>query len=222
MKTNRVLINLGCGHTRPDGWINTDSSLNALFQKMPALRSLLTYYAKRVAYTSGNVQFMDLNNPWQFDSASVDVVYASHVFEHLRRTSADLFLKEAFRVLRNEGVIRLAVPDLYQLAMIYVSSYQNGEEDSSKNFLEIVNLHKDNTYKENQNLMIRAINLWQGYPHQHKYMYDVLSLSKLLRLYGFTEVCESTYGESQYIPEIKQVEYTKEGVPAIYLEAKKP
>lgn len=46
---------------------------------------------------------MNLNRRWRFTSGSVDVVYASHVFEHLTLRTSGLFMSEAMRVLRLRG-----------------------------------------------------------------------------------------------------------------------
>src|SRR5438552_17857660 len=112
----RTLLNVGCGATRPADWINTDCSLNAWIQRTAAGRALARAVVRSTEYKSSNVCFMNLNKPWPWSDASIDVVYGSHVFEHLRLRSAALFLVEAKRVLKTGGVIRLVVPDLYKLA----------------------------------------------------------------------------------------------------------
>ncbi|KAF3889675.1 MULTISPECIES: class I SAM-dependent methyltransferase [Nostocales] len=217
----RILLNLGCGQTRPLGWINTDSSLNSLFQKYPIIQHLMIKIHKSIKYSTSNVIFMDLRYAWKFKDCSVDVVYASHVFEHLTLKTSQLFMNEAFRVLRPNGILRIVVPDLYQLAKNYVSRYEQGDEIASQEFLEFINLHKEGTYSKNRNIFVKILNFLQSYPHQHKYMYDALSIKHFMSANGFVDICESTYGESKYISEISQVEFTKEGVPSIYIESKK-
>ena len=63
---------------------------------------------------------------------------------------------------------------------------------------------------------------WQGYPHQHKFMYDEKSLTKKLKEKGFNEIRSLRYGVSDYIPQIADVEGSKESYLSVYLEAKKP
>ncbi|MBF2004227.1 MAG: methyltransferase domain-containing protein [Chlorogloeopsis fritschii C42_A2020_084] len=221
-KSDRVLLNLGCGHIRPIGWINTDSSLNAFLQKFPFLQIVLKKYSNLVIYESQNVTYMDLRKRWKFTSNSVDVVYTSHLFEHLSLIHTELFLREAYRVLKPKGVIRIVVPDLCQLAKQYIEAYEQNKEDASNTFLYCLNLHKEGFYPSNRRFAKRVIDWMQGYPHQHKYMYDYLSLKKIMQSAGFINQNESSYGESKYIPEIKQVEYTGEGMPSIYIESTKP
>ncbi|MCC6428786.1 MAG: methyltransferase domain-containing protein [Phycisphaerales bacterium] len=52
----------------------------------------------------------------QFPDASVTEIYASHVYEHLNyHTELRKALKEAHRVLKPGGILRLGVPDLETL-----------------------------------------------------------------------------------------------------------
>jgi SAM-dependent methyltransferase len=215
----RVLLNLGCGDTGPKGWINADCSLNILAQKYRLLRPFARRILKSKVYESHNVAYMSLNRAWKFSSDSVDVVYASHVFEHLTQYAAELFLQEAIRVLKRNGVVRLVVPDLLALADQYVSAARNDDVAASSRFLYAINLHKENAYPRQRHYLYRIVNWLQNYPHQHKYMYDNLSLRKCLQVAGFKRVQQCGYGVSQHISEICDVECTGEGIPAIYFEA---
>jgi hypothetical protein len=53
-------------------------------------------------------------------------------------------------------------------------------------------------------------------------MYDEKSLRLKLIEFGFTKVESKTYGNSQYINDIKDVEGTRELYLSVYLEALKP
>jgi predicted SAM-dependent methyltransferase len=217
---NRVLLNLGCGNTRPQNWINTDSSLNSLAQRWGFTRKIARRLIKSAVYESSNVAFMDLNRKWPWRENTVDVVYASHVFEHLKLQSTKIFLNEAHRVLKPQGIIRLVVPDLFQLAQRYLAEIGNGDHNASHSFLYALNLHLENSAGKTKQIF-RMIHWWQGYPHQHKYMYDAFSLTDRLQEAKFAEIRQSGYGRSDYIPEILDVECTAEGIPGIYFEAKK-
>lgn len=196
-----------------------DSSLNSLVQRIPGVRRLMkvlgrTTYELPAAY-------LDVRSAWPLADGSVDVVYASHLFEHLTMHDGQTFLREARRVLRPSGVLRLVVPDLYALAKQYVRSFEQGDSEASVPFLFAINLHREQAYGAHRSLLVRLLNGYQGYPHQHKYMYDSASLSAMIRAEGFVDVRSGTYGCSEYIPEILDVENTKEGQPSIYLEAKR-
>lgn len=216
-------INHGCGSVRPKGWINTDNSLNAQVQKIPVLgRWIEKNVIKSAHYDNPDVHYTNLNKKWNFKDNSVDVVYASHLFEHLSHKAARLFLSESYRCLKPGGVVRIVVPDLYKLAKKYVTDVENGNENASTHFLWAINLDKENMYPSNKmNFLKKAIASKQQYPHQHKYMYDNLSLPKMLREFGFSEIVSSGYGISNYIKDIKDVEGASESYISIYIEAKK-
>ena len=90
-------LNLGCGPTNfGKDWIHIDSGE-------------FDHIDKR--YKS----IVDLD----FEAESVDLIYASHVLEYFDRKEATKVLLEWFRVLKNGGILRLAVPDFEVMANLY-------------------------------------------------------------------------------------------------------
>lgn len=57
-----------------------------------------------------------------YDENSVDLIYASHVFEYFDRDEANDVLKNWKKVLKSGGTLRLAVPDFEACAKLYVNS----------------------------------------------------------------------------------------------------
>jgi predicted SAM-dependent methyltransferase len=216
-------LNLGCGEVRPVGWVNTDSSLNANLQRIPVVGKIVNKMFKTVTYNSSNIVYMNLNKPWRaYNDNSVDVVYASHLFEHLSLTAADLFLRESFRSLKPGGVIRIVVPDLYKVCKKYISDYESGNPDASDFIMWAINMHREGQYGSRIGFLKKQVLEWQGYPHQHKFMYDEKSLGKKLTAAGFKDIRSLEYGVSEYIPGIKEVEGDRERYLSVYLEGKKP
>jgi predicted SAM-dependent methyltransferase len=131
-------------------------------------------------------------------------------------------IKEAFRCLKRNGVIRLVVPDLYKLCKKYISEYEaNSNISSSEQLLWALNLHREGQYGMNIPWFKKLVFEWQGYPHQHKYMYDFKSLYQLLHEQGFSAIQEKQYAQSDYISQILDVEGTVESYISVYLEARK-
>ncbi|WP_243358657.1 class I SAM-dependent methyltransferase [Fundidesulfovibrio terrae] len=91
------LLNLGCGARHHPDWVNVDFSSH-----------------------SPGVLAHDLKEPLPFPDGTFDAVYHSHVLEHLPRAAVPGFLAECRRVLRPDGVIRVAVPDLERIARTYL------------------------------------------------------------------------------------------------------
>ena len=217
-----IKLNLGCGSVRPLGWINTDSSLNATIQKIPWFGKKIAKLFNPIEYNDTNVVYMNLNRTWKYKDNSVDIVYASHLFEHLTLKSAHLFLKEAIRTLKPGGTIRVVVPDLYKISKKYIEDYEKDSgKDTTKFIMWAINMHREGQYGH-VSFLKREVLEWQGYPHQHKFMYDDKSLTVKLTEAGFTDIMSFCYGKSHYIKDIKDVEGTKESYLSVYLEGKKP
>jgi ubiquinone/menaquinone biosynthesis C-methylase UbiE len=184
---------------------------------------MITRPFNKVVYDSGNMVYMNLNKKWQYADNSVDIVYASHLFEHLSSGSAKLFLQESYRTLKPGGVIRIVVPDLYKICKAYINEYETSQtEDPTEYIMWAINMHREGQYGSKIGLLKKMVLESQGYPHQHKFMYDEKSLSKRLKESGFVKILSLTYGVSEYIKDIKDVEGTKESYLSVYLEALKP
>lgn len=82
-------VHLGCGVHYIPGMINCDGNV---FRKIDL--------------------WMDMRNPLPFADQSVAVVYCSHTLEHLFPDDAIVALREIRRVLKPDGVARIAVPSI--------------------------------------------------------------------------------------------------------------
>lgn len=90
-------LNLGCGPTFIDDWTNIDFVSN-----------------------SKHVIAHNLLKGIPFEDNTFDCVYHSHVLEHFSKLEAKNFIAECYRVLKPEGIIRIAIPDLEQIAINYL------------------------------------------------------------------------------------------------------
>ena len=98
---NPRMLNLGCGRQFHPDWINVD--LEAV---------------------SDEVLEHDLTRGLPFEEESIDVVYHSHVLEHLKPQEGVKLLEECFRVMKPGGVLRIVVPDLECIARLYLENHQ--------------------------------------------------------------------------------------------------
>jgi len=103
-KDGKVYVNLGCG-------VNTSSE----FVNIDAIPFKHTHWI-------ANIQ-----NLFMFPNNSVDMIYASHVIEHIPRKNVEQSLSEWLRVLKNGGVLRFGVPNFDALVEIYNLSGKNTE-----------------------------------------------------------------------------------------------
>jgi SAM-dependent methyltransferase len=57
----------------------------------------------------------DITKPLAFKNDSVDFILIEHCLEHVTPAEGYRFLKEALRILKRKGVIRVIVPDLHKM-----------------------------------------------------------------------------------------------------------
>jgi predicted SAM-dependent methyltransferase len=218
-----IKLNLGCGQIRPAGWINADSSMNTLIQKF-ILGKWIARALGAVMFDTSNVIYMNLNKKWKrIKDNTVDVVYASHLFEHLEIEKTKIFLAEAYRTIKPGGCIRLVMPDLYAHCKEYIMNIDKGQEDASRQLLWAMNLYEKGP-DQKVSVLHKLLGLFQGSPHRHKYMYDKLSLTRLLTDFSFKDIQLNVYGQSNYVKDINDVEgpHLYGGYPnSIYIEARK-
>jgi predicted SAM-dependent methyltransferase len=94
-----VLVNVGAGNVRLDGWINTD-----------------------VVWWSD--MYLDLTRPWPVPPGSVDGIFGDNVIEHFPLDVARTVLRHCHDALRPGGTIRLATPDVERTARAYLENPQ--------------------------------------------------------------------------------------------------
>lgn len=107
-------LNLGCGDRFHPSWTNIN-----------------------FISTGEGVIAHDLKHGIPFPDNSFDAVYHSHVLEHFPKEEAEPFIRDCYRVLRPQGVLRVVVPDLEQIAKMYLYSLEkasNGSEEWEQNY----------------------------------------------------------------------------------------
>lgn len=138
-----IKINMGCGwRDFGEDWIHIDG---------------------------GDYDHLDYNDitKLQFDDNSVDLIYASHVIEYFNRHEVIGLLLEWRRVLKPNGVLRLAVPNFKAISSLYQSSKYNLEDFLGPIFGQM-KMGEETIY--------------------HKTTYDYESLRKILLQWGFHNV----------------------------------
>jgi predicted SAM-dependent methyltransferase len=99
-------VNLGCGAHFHQSWINID-----------------------FVSTGEGVIAHNLTTGIPLPTDSMEVVYHSHVLEHFTKLQAELFIQECFRVLKKNGIIRIAVPDLEGIIKEYIDIIEKLKKD---------------------------------------------------------------------------------------------
>lgn len=162
-----IMLNLGCGTDYKEPWVNIDNNSDENIEKLD-----LNW---------------DLRNPLPYKDNSVDFIFNEHFFEHLEVEEALKSMKDFRRVLKQGGIMRIAMPDLESV----VDHYQSVPLDQDPVIKEF-NLEFVKTRAEWMNISFR----WWG----HKWLYDWEELERRLKEAGFTKMkrCklrESTHSE---------------------------
>lgn len=189
-------INIGCGKTPTEGWINFDNSPSIMLANSPFIyffakifRFLNKEQIENINWNKKNkILFADAKKKIPLHNDSAECIYTSHMMEHLSKEESVSFLNEAFRVLEPGGILRIAVPDLKLAVNFYV---QTQDADT---FMEKILLAPPpiNTIKEKISLF------FTGY-RQHQWMYDEKSLSKLIKKVGFKQIFICKAGETNIL-----------------------
>lgn len=218
MALGRYRINIGCGMTLTEGWLNFDNSPSVRLSAWPvvwktlsrlgiissAQRSYIEFCARNHVVYANAVSRIPL------EDGSVEAVYSSHMLEHLNRDEAEGFLSEALRVLQPGGVIRLALPDL---AMAVDSYRRDGDADAFIDGL-LVAAPPLSSLKDRLRL------LFSGYRH-HQWMYDGNSLMALVGRNGFADAVIQPPGQTM-IGDPGSLDLQERSDQSVYVEARKP
>jgi len=202
------VLNLGCGtktSPHPDV-VNVDWSIYLRIRRRPWLSSLALLVLDetrrdRLRALPPNIRVHNLANGIPFDDHSVDVVYHSHLLEHLDRDVAERFMLEVRRVLRSGGIQRIVVPDLEAICRDYLDHLERGAEKRSEwsrhdEYVAalIEQSVRREAYGSSQQGSVRRsfenalIGDARRRGETHQWMYDWMNLSALLGRTGFARI----------------------------------
>lgn len=148
---NKVKLHIGCGDKRLEGFTNID---------VRPLESV--------------DEVDDINYLYKYQENSIDLIYACHVMEHLGRLEYKRTLQRWHNLLKDGGVLRLAVPDIEMVFTHY-------------------NQHKDLK-------CLRGL-LWGGQTYEHNFHYmgwDFKTLEQDLLDTGFKVVKRYDWKDTEH------------------------
>lgn len=209
--------NVGCGQTPTANWHNFDNSPSIWLAKRPILVKVLstlglinTHQKNFISYLRSNdIVWADVAKNIPLPNDSLEVVYTSHMLEHLDRDEAKQFLLEARRVLKPGGIIRICVPDFRIIVNNYLA-HQDADKAVAETYMAI---SKPRTFASRVHYAL------VGGRHHH-WMYDSQSLSKLLTSVNFSTPVILTPGETT-IPNPGELNLFERSDVSLYVEAKK-
>lgn len=168
-------LHLGCGIHTKLGWVNIDRWLPG---ETPSRDGAI-------------VINHDLTQGLPLADSSCREIYSSHLLEHFSAVEGVGLLKDCHRVLRRRGRLRTCVPDFARLAHAYV-------EGNSDYFAPLYDIFGGNMGDgvEGSNTIMDAMNNALYQFGEHRCMYDMEKLVRLLSAIGFSVVRPSSFDPS--------------------------
>ena len=160
-------IHFGCGNIKFPGWLNTD------------------IYYRDINLTVEPDMYVDITKLLPFRTNSAKYLYSEHLIEHIEVEKISIFFKEAHRVLKKGGILRVATPDLNHIARKYLS-----RDWKRQDWLTWPEYRFIKTPAEMLNIALR----WWG----HKYLYDETELRRRLKESGFKKLKRVELGKSKH------------------------
>ena len=136
--------------------------------------------------------FLDARKTFPFEDKTFDCVFSEHQLEHLTYEEGSFMLKECYRILKTEGKIRIATPDLEVILALYKNKNKSKIQEQ---YIEAYRKHFLQSFNRNNKEVFVINNMF--YNFCHKFIYDKETLVSSLKSAGFTGINQYTPGESK-------------------------
>lgn len=176
-------LQIGAGPNEFPGWLNADFS--------PRSRSAI---------------FMDATQPFPLPGASFDFIFSEHMIEHVPFEQGQKMIAECFRVLKPGGTIRIATPNLENVAALETA----GPTEAQQRYVRwAIDNHVEYAPRDGKGAeggyrpSYVINNFFWGFGHY--FVYDPASLGGALTRAGFSDVRSFMPGESD-VAELRGLE----------------
>ena len=169
------------------------------------------YYKNKDNFQKTRIHYDMRNDNIPYDNNTVDNIYCSHVIEHIEEKYADKFFRECKRVLKENSILRIVVPDakfLFEMANFentYYAwhKYYNKKESidmlvekihTSRHELKNYGLKKkvdEYTYDDLMHELTFDSKFDEQNPHNHINYWDFEKIEKYKKKYNFSKIIKS-------------------------------
>jgi predicted SAM-dependent methyltransferase len=153
----------------------------------------------------------DAATRYPFPDGAVSSVYSEHFIEHLSLEQGLAWMREAYRLLKPGGVLRLSTPDLEA----YCRGYLDEKQEMYNAWARGLRTHRVDLLPRRT---FRFNTLMRQWGHQYLYDYDELAL--ILSTARFKQITRCDYRSGTR--DIAQHDQAWRRPGSLYLEAKKP
>lgn len=157
-------LQIGCGKNPLQGWLNTDIDAR-------------------------NGIYLDATRPLPLPEECIDCIFTEHMFEHISYRDGNRFLREACRVLKRGGKIRIATPNL----AFIIRLFSEVDADLAQRYIKF-QVDRFIPYAKVYTRGNVVNNFFYNWGHH--FIYDLEMLTHTLLDSGFTEVARCNPGES--------------------------
>jgi SAM-dependent methyltransferase len=189
----RRRVHMGCGFEVRRGWLNID------------------YAPDRPGGYDSKTSFLnyDLRRGLPpLEPGSVDLMFSSHFFEHLRHEEAVALLRSCRAALRPGGTIRFELPNFARNFQAYAERDAAFLDKAVNTYQALAN--RPEWARSYADLISRAV---YEVDYSHKYIWDAENMPKLLATLGFHNAGEDGYREGLDSPAAVRREFS------FYIEA---
>jgi len=165
LKGEKIMLHIGCGKNYFNRWINIDNNSDNNVDKLDA-----------------NI---DLRNKLPISDNVVDFIFNEHFLEHLTIDEGQRALRDFFRVLKPDSVMRIAMPDL----KVAMERYFNPDWKNDASFKKF-----GLVYKTRAEMINNSFRAWG-----HKWLYDLEELTRRLEEAGGVNIKQCNLRESEYV-----------------------
>ena len=159
-------LQLSCGEYPLEGWLNTE------------------------LYGQTNQVPLNLLKKFPLQDNSFDYIFLEHTIEHFSFLDGKKILNECYRVLKNNGTVRIATPDLQFL----IDIYKQNKSIIQKRYIKwsTEEFHLPHKGFESVFVINNYVRAWG-----HQFIYNFTALKVLLSEIGFSKITKCEINKSQ-------------------------
>lgn len=188
-------IHLACGNNVLKGWENYD-----LFP------------------CNNNVIKIDLLQKMNFEDNSIDFIFFEHAIEHFDEVDGFHIMRECYRVLKKDGIVRISTPSLDT----YVKRFTEWGEDFNvrhRNQFSSRTAFLNYAFYGEHAAGLKFLDGKRSLDIGHRFIYSFEDLDNKLKKCGFSKVTEQRLRDSKY-PELCNIDCRIDNLDII-IEAQK-
>ena len=189
-KKKGICLNVGCGLIAPPGWINFDSSFTLKLTRTPIIGSSIIRIINGPDWPLSAL-CGDIVKGLKIPLESCDLIFASHVLEHISLSDFHIAMNNIYSYLKKGGIFRAIVPDLHYFIKKYNSqiSDRSASSKASFEFMEKMNIGYAHSRR---NIFFRLFEAVKN--SRHQWMWDAPSFFSAFVEHGFKGVRLCEYG----------------------------